>query len=81
MKQPMKRKTTPKQHAKRLKTFSYNFKYQRTCTELSQTELAQKLGTTKQTVFHYEHGMRYPGIDILMNLCEIFDCTPDELLL
>ena len=77
----MKRKTPAKEHAKRLKAFSANFKYQRTCAEMSQTELAQKLGTTKQTVFHYEHGMRYPGIDILMSLCEIFGCTPDELLL
>ena len=77
----MKRKTPPKQYAKRLKSFSANFKYQRTCAELSQTELAQKLGTTKQTVFHYEHGMRYPGIDILMTLCEVFDCEPNDLLL
>ena len=77
----MKRKSTPKQHAKRLKTFSYNFKHQRTCAELSQSELAQELGTTKQTVFHYEHGMRYPGIDMLMNICEIFCCEPNDLLL
>lgn len=77
----MKRKTSKKEHAKRLKTFSVNFKHQRHLIDLSQTELAQKLGTTKQTVFHYEHGMRYPGTDILMNLSEIFGCTPDELLL
>lgn len=77
----MKRKTPAKQHAKRLKSFSANFRYHRLYSKLSQTELAQKLGTTKQTVFHYEHGMRYPGIDILMSLCEIFECSPDDLLL
>jgi len=77
----MKRKATPKQHAKRLKNFSNNFKYFRHDANLSQTELAQRLGVRKQTVFHYEHGMRYPGIDIIMTLCDVFCCTPDELLL
>lgn len=77
----MKRKTSKKEHAKRLKTFSVNFKHQRYLIDLSQSQLAKELGVRKQTVFHYEHGMRYPGIDILMNLCEIFGCTPDELLL
>jgi len=77
----MKRKATKKEHAKRLKTFSENFKYQRAYADLSQSDLAQKLGVKKQTVFHYEHGMRYPGIDMLMNICDIFHCAPDELLL
>lgn len=43
---------------------------------LSQTELAQKLGTTQATVSRYETGKLYPSGQVIQKLVEILGPYP-----
>lgn len=47
---------------------------------LTQERLAEKLGVSRQTVSKWESGEAYPEIPKLMDLCDIFHCTLDDLL-
>lgn len=48
---------------------------------MSQEELAEKLDISRQTLSKWEQGQSEPGVEHLMGLCEVFDITPDQLLL
>lgn len=52
----------------------------RTKHNLTQNELAKKIGVTRQAYANYEQGTREPSMDIIKKLCVLFDCTSDELL-
>lgn len=60
--------------------FKNQLKYYRNIHKLSQEELAEKIGISRQAYSNYEQGIREPNLDILRRLCIIFDCTADELL-
>lgn len=47
---------------------------------LSQEELGQKLGVSKVSICGYENGTRTPTMQNFLDLIEILDLTPDELL-
>lgn len=47
---------------------------------LSQEELAQRLSLTRQSISKWENGSASPELDKLMQLCELFHCTLDDLL-
>lgn len=47
---------------------------------LSQEQLGQKLGVSKVSICGYENGTRTPTIENFLDLVEILDLTPDELL-
>ncbi len=47
---------------------------------LSQEELAQKLGVTRQTVSKWETGQSTPDFGKIIPLCEIYGISADELL-
>lgn len=47
---------------------------------LTQNELAEKLGVTKASVSKWELSQSYPDIQLLPEIAEIFNCTVDELL-
>jgi len=47
---------------------------------LSQEELADKVGVSRQTVSKWELGESCPDFDKIMPLCEVFGITSDELL-
>lgn len=47
---------------------------------LTQRDLAEKLGITNQAVSKWERGENLPDISILMELAKIFNVTVDELL-
>ena len=47
---------------------------------LSQEELADKLGVSRQAVSKWESGGTYPDMDKLLSICEIFNCTIDQLV-
>ena len=48
--------------------------------EMTQTELAGKLGVRQSTVSNWEIGIRQLKIQMLFKLSEIFDCTLDDLV-
>lgn len=47
---------------------------------LTQDELAEKLGVTKASVSKWELARSYPDITLLPSIAEIFNCSVDELL-
>ena len=47
---------------------------------LSQQELADKMGVSKQTISQYERGVREPDFASLEALCDIFNVSSDYIL-
>jgi transcriptional regulator with XRE-family HTH domain len=45
----------------------------------TQSDLAEKMRTTEQTVHSWERGKRFPGREFRRQLCEIFEMNPEEL--
>lgn len=49
-------------------------------SNISQKELAQKLGINPSTVSKYLRLDKYPSLDTFANICEILDVSADEIL-
>lgn len=47
---------------------------------LTQQDLADKLGGAKSTIAMYESGSRKPSLDVLNKLSEIFECSIDYII-
>lgn len=47
---------------------------------ITQAQLAQKLGLTKSVISAYETDLRLPSYDILINIARVFNVTTDYLL-
>ena len=47
---------------------------------LTQAQLAIKLGVTKQSINSWENNERTPSVDILKRIAEFFSCSTDFLL-
>lgn len=60
--------------------FSDNLQYLRKRDKITQEELADKLGVSRQSVSKWETGEAYPETDKLLVLCDLFDVTLDGLL-
>lgn len=60
--------------------FKNQLKYYRNLNKLTQTQVAKKIGMSRQGYQHYEIGDNEPSLDILKKLCVLFNCTADELL-
>ena len=55
-------------------------KDKRTGLGLSQEQLAEKLGVTRQTIANWEKGKTYPDISAVMKLSDLYQVSLDELL-
>ena len=47
---------------------------------LSQEELAEKLGVSRQSVSKWESNNTYPETDKIIQICNLFDCSMDDLI-
>lgn len=47
---------------------------------MTQEELGEELGITGKQISNYEHGNPIPPMDILLKICEIFDCELGYIL-
>lgn len=47
---------------------------------MSQSQLAMLVGVSRQSVTKWEAETSYPEMDKLLTLCEVFNCTLDELV-
>ena len=47
---------------------------------LSQEDLAEKLGVTRQSVSKWESNNSYPETDKIVQICNLFDCSMDDLI-
>ena len=59
---------------------SENLKKIRKKNNLSQEQLAEKLGVSRQSVSKWESGQAYPEMDKMLQLCEMFNLNIDDLL-
>ena len=48
--------------------------------QLSQSEFADCIGSTQQSVSNYERGVVEPSIELLIRIAETFNCSVDELI-
>lgn len=53
----------------------------RTAANISQEQLAEKISVSRQSVSKWEMDQALPQIDKVLQLCELFDVSTDELLL
>lgn len=49
-------------------------------SSMTQEELAERIGVSRQTVSKWEMDNAYPEMDKAIKLCDIFNCTLDNLL-
>lgn len=60
--------------------FGEKLKMLRTGQNLTQQQLASRLGVQKSVVSYYESGERTPSTDVLVKLARVFHTTTDYLL-
>lgn len=49
--------------------------------KLSQTALGEMLGSSKQTISHWENGRYEPNITQIQKICDVLDCTAEWLVM
>ncbi|MBE5743198.1 MAG: helix-turn-helix transcriptional regulator [Clostridiales bacterium] len=49
-------------------------------SNLSQKELAEKVGINPSTISKYLRQDKFPAIDTFANICEVLDVSADEIL-
>lgn len=52
----------------------------RRALHLTQAEVAEKIGVSGSFLGHIERGMREPSMETLVNLCQVLNISPNELL-
>lgn len=60
--------------------FAENLKLALATKGISQKVLADKLGTTQATVSRWVNGENEPAFELLLEICDILDETPNTLL-
>ena len=60
--------------------FGNTLKILRFRENMTQAQLAQKLGLTKSVISAYETGLRLPSYDILIHIAKIYNVSTDYLL-
>jgi transcriptional regulator with XRE-family HTH domain len=61
-------------------SLSENLQNLRKIKNMSQEELAEKLNVSRQAVSKWESGNGYPETEKIITICDIFDCSMDELV-
>ena len=61
-------------------SFNENLQILRKKNNMSQEKLAEKVEVSRQAVSKWESGSGYPETDKLISICEIFECSIDEIL-
>ena len=60
--------------------FGKNLQILRKMTNMTQEELAEKMKVSRQTISKWEIGSILPEVEKLVELCEMFNCSIDQLL-
>lgn len=62
-------------------SFGQNIQFLRKMrNKMTQEELAEKLGVSRQTVSKWELDVMYPEMDKVIELCKLFSCSMDEII-
>ena len=49
-------------------------------SNLTQTELAEKVGVKQSQISCYLHGKKLPSLDTVANICAVLDIDPTDIL-
>lgn len=60
--------------------YAESFRYHREKAEISQSELARKIGTSHQNLNRWESGKVLPNIDFCVKLADYYGISLDELV-
>ena len=60
--------------------FNEKLKFLREKKGYTQEEIAHKLNISRQSISKYENGINEPDIETIKKLCNILDCSLNELL-
>ena len=60
--------------------FSENLQFIRSQAGVTQEQLAEQLGVSRQSVSKWESGASFPEMDTLLRLCDLYDVNLDTLL-
>ena len=61
-------------------SFRDNLQHLRATRNMTQEQLAMLLGVSRQSVTKWEAEKSYPEMDKLLKMCQVFDCTLDDLV-
>ncbi len=61
-------------------SFRNNLQYLRASRNMTQEQLAMLLGVSRQSVTNWEAEKSYPEMDKLLKICQLFDCSLDDLV-
>ncbi|MDU1881441.1 MAG: helix-turn-helix transcriptional regulator, partial [Eggerthella sp.] len=61
-------------------SFRDNLQHLRGTRDLSQAQLATLLGVSRQSVAKWEAEKSYPEMDKLIKLCDLFECSLDDVV-
>ncbi len=61
-------------------SFGENLQFYRKREEITQEQLAERVGVSRQTISKWESDTSYPEMEKLIILCDLFGCTMDVLL-
>ena len=56
-----------------------SIKAMRVHRKMTQLEMASALSVTKKTVNSWENGKTVPGVDMIVPICTVLDCTYDDI--
>ncbi len=62
------------------KNLGMRIKEQRENNSLSQSELANIIGISKQSLSNFENGIKTPSLDSFIKISNALQCSPDDLL-
>ncbi|MBR1677735.1 MAG: helix-turn-helix transcriptional regulator [Clostridia bacterium] len=65
---------------KELKDIQKRLREEIRTSNMSQKELAERLGINPSTISKYLRLDKYPSLDTFANICEILDLSADEIL-
>ncbi|MGC4019709.1 MAG: helix-turn-helix transcriptional regulator [Muricomes sp.] len=61
-------------------SFGENLQFYRKNKDITQEQLAEELGVSRQTISKWEAGTSYPEMEKILQLCDMFGCSMDLLL-
>lgn len=57
-----------------------NIRHLRRLVRLKQSDLGEQIGKTKEVISAYERGINTPPLEVLIELCRVFEVNLDELV-
>lgn len=61
-------------------SFGENLQFYRKRKDITQEQLAEQLGVSRQTVSKWESDSSYPEMEKVLQLCDLFECPMDTLI-